>query len=175
VTPPVPCGRWHGPNRKNGAVRRGKTHRSESSRIDEGDDPEREPGGCSLGISKTMPAQCGSRRLRRCNPRPAGPAGQQKTRRGRSRAGCDQWRDVSAMATAAAPITVPASVGLRASRSKARSPGWDGLLRSSLAFGAAVRLGLLPHTTSRRQHRASHDGPRCVQLPSAHGCYQLAP
>ena len=76
---------------------------------------------------------------------------------------------------AAAPITAPASVGFWASRSKARSPGWTGLPRSSLAFGAAVRLGLLPHTASRRQHRASHDGPCCVQLPPAHGCYQLAP
>jgi hypothetical protein len=82
---------------------------------------------------------------------------------------------LSGCSAAAAPITAPASVGLRASRSKARSPGRHGLSRSSLAFGAAVRLGLLPHTASRRQHRASRDGPCCVQLPPAHGCYQLAP
>ena len=71
---------------------------------------------------------------------------------------------------AAAPITAPASVGFWASRSKARSPGWDGLCRSSLAFGAAVRLGLLPHTASRRQHRASHDGHAacsCLRLTVA--------
>ena len=76
---------------------------------------------------------------------------------------------------APAPLTASASVGFWASRTEARSPGWDGLSRILLTFGAAVRLGLLPHTASRRQHRASHDGPCCVQLPPAHGCYQLAP
>jgi hypothetical protein len=43
-------------------------------------------------------------------------------------------------------------------------PVGPGLLRASLAFGAAARLRLPPHTAS--QH---------VQLPSACGCYQLAP
>src|SRR5580700_6622293 len=52
---------------------------------------------------------------------------------------------------AAAPLTTPTSVGFWASRSKTRSPGRPGLLRSSLSFGATVRLGLLPHTASRRQ------------------------
>ena len=50
-----------------------------------------------------------------------------------------------------APITATTSVGFWASRSKARSPGRNSLLRGSLSFGAAVRLGLLPHTTSRLQ------------------------
>ena len=52
---------------------------------------------------------------------------------------------------APAPITASASVGFWASRSKARSPGRNSLLRGSLSFGAAVRLGLLPHTASRLQ------------------------
>src|SRR5665647_1785297 len=52
---------------------------------------------------------------------------------------------------APAPITASASVGFWASRSKTRSPGRSGLLRSSLSFGATVCLGLLPHTASRRQ------------------------
>jgi len=47
------------------------------------------------------------------------------------------------------PTTLPASVGFWASRSKARSPGRPGLLRASLAFGAAARLRLPPHTASR--------------------------
>ena len=47
------------------------------------------------------------------------------------------------------PNTAPTSVGFWASRSKARSPGRPGLLRASLAFGAAARLRLLPHTASR--------------------------
>src|SRR5208282_2541631 len=52
---------------------------------------------------------------------------------------------------APAPITAPASVGFWASRLETRSPGRSGLHRGSLAFGAAVRLGLLLHTASRRQ------------------------
>jgi len=52
---------------------------------------------------------------------------------------------------APAPTTTPASVGFRASRFTARSPSRPRLLRGSLPFGAAVRLGLLPHTASRRQ------------------------
>src|SRR5450830_751502 len=55
---------------------------------------------------------------------------------------------------APAPITASASVGFWASRSKTRSPGRSGLLRSSLSFGATVCLGLLPHTASRRQQIA---------------------
>ena len=34
---------------------------------------------------------------------------------------------------------------------------------------------LLPHTASRRQAGLSRDAPTCVQLPSACGCFQLAP
>jgi NAD(P)-dependent dehydrogenase (short-subunit alcohol dehydrogenase family) len=49
------------------------------------------------------------------------------------------------------PVTAPALVGFSASRLQTRSPGWFGLYRGSLAFGAAVHLGLLPHTASRRQ------------------------
>jgi hypothetical protein len=56
---------------------------------------------------------------------------------------------------AAAPLTTPTSVGFWVSRSKTRSPGRPGLLRSSLSFGATVRLGLLPHTASRRQQMAA--------------------
>src|SRR5208282_6029011 len=52
---------------------------------------------------------------------------------------------------APAPITAPASVGFWASRLETRSPGRSGLHRGSLAFGAAVRLGLLLHPASRRQ------------------------
>jgi hypothetical protein len=62
------------------------------------------------------------------------------------------------------PNTAPISVGFWASRSFARSPDRPGLPRASLSFGAAARLRLPPHTSSRR-----------VQLPSACGCYQLAP
>jgi hypothetical protein len=47
------------------------------------------------------------------------------------------------------PNTAPTSVGFWASRSLARSPGRPGLLRASLAFGAAARLRLPPHMTSR--------------------------
>ena len=64
-----------------------------------------------------------------------------------------------------APLTAPASVGFWASRSQTRSPGRSGLLRGSLSFGATVRLELLPHTASRRQGLASHDGsPACSCL-----------
>jgi hypothetical protein len=73
------------------------------------------------------------------------------------------------------PTTAPTSVGFWASRSNARSPGRPGLLRASLSFGAAACLRLLPHTASRRQVGLSRDAPTCVQLPSACGCYQLAP
>ena len=60
----------------------------------------------------------------------------------------------SGFAAAPVPLTAPTSVGFWASRSKARSPGRPGLLRASLAFGAAARLRLLPHTASQRQdHR----------------------
>lgn len=76
---------------------------------------------------------------------------------------------------APAPITAPASVGLWASRSWTRSPDRFGLPRGSLSFGAAVRLGLLPHTASRRQGRRLTTAYPCVQLPLARGCYQLAP
>jgi len=69
---------------------------------------------------------------------------------------------------AAVPITVPTSVGHRASRSKARSPGRTGLLRALLAFGAAVRLGLLPHTASRPQEW------RLTTTRSACSCLRLA-
>jgi hypothetical protein len=47
------------------------------------------------------------------------------------------------------PNTAPTSVGFWASRSLARSPGRPGLLRASLAFGAAARLRLPPHMASR--------------------------
>src|SRR6516164_9405302 len=57
----------------------------------------------------------------------------------------------------------------------ARSPDRPGLHRASLTFGAAARLRLLPHTASRRQAGLSRDAPTCVQLPSACGCFQLAP
>src|SRR5271166_47792 len=73
--------------------------------------------------------------------------------------------------------TAPISVGFRALRSLARSPDRPGLSKASLAFGAAACLRLLPHTASRRQglgvsrRRSLH----CMQLPSARGCYQLAP
>src|SRR5208282_5252622 len=52
---------------------------------------------------------------------------------------------------APAPVTAPTSVGFWASRLETRSPGRSGLLRGSLASAAAVRLGLLLHTASRRQ------------------------
>ncbi len=32
-----------------------------------------------------------------------------------------------------------------------------------------------PHGLAASAPCASHDGRHCVQLPSAHGCYQLAP
>src|SRR6516164_5493459 len=57
----------------------------------------------------------------------------------------------------------------------ARSPDRPGLHRASLTFGAAARLRLLPHTASRRQAGLSRDAPTCVQLPSACGCFHLAP
>ena len=69
---------------------------------------------------------------------------------------------------ASVPITAPTSVGFWASRSLARSPGRTGLLRASLSFGAAVRLGLLPHTASRRQDR------RLTIALSACSCLRLA-
>ena len=69
---------------------------------------------------------------------------------------------------AAVPITAPTSVGFWASRLEARSPGRPGLLRASLAFGAAVRLGLLPHTASRRQDW------RLTTALSACSCLRLA-
>jgi hypothetical protein len=47
------------------------------------------------------------------------------------------------------PNTAPTSVGFWASRSLARSPSRPGLLRASLAFGAAARLRLPPHMASR--------------------------
>src|SRR5277367_2311070 len=66
---------------------------------------------------------------------------------------------------APAPITAPASSGFWASRSKTRWPGRPGLLRGSLTFGAAVRLGLLPHTASRRQRwRLTTAGTACSCL-----------
>jgi hypothetical protein len=74
-----------------------------------------------------------------------------------------QGKDTGCTA-APVPNTAPTSVGFWASRSLARSPDRPGLLRASLSFAAAARLGLPPHTAS--QH---------VQLPSACGCYQLAP
>ncbi len=74
-----------------------------------------------------------------------------------------QGKDTDCTA-APVPNTAPISVGFWASRSLARSPDRPGLPRASLAFGAAARLRLPPHTSSRR-----------VQLPSACGCYQLAP
>jgi hypothetical protein len=49
-----------------------------------------------------------------------------------------------------------------------RSPGRSGLHRGSLAFGAAVRLGLLLHTASRRQLR------RLTTAVTACSCLQLA-
>jgi len=76
---------------------------------------------------------------------------------------------------AAALITAPVSVGFWASRYEARSPDRIGLFKGLLAFGAAVRLRLLPHTTSRHQRIAVSRRERCVQLPSTYGCYQLAP
>jgi len=69
---------------------------------------------------------------------------------------------------AAVPTTDPTSVGFWASRSWARSPGRIRLLRASLAFGAAVRLGLLPHTASRRQ------AWRLTTASSACSCLRLA-
>ena len=71
---------------------------------------------------------------------------------------------------AAVPITAPTSVGFGASRLEARSPGRPGLLRASLAFGAAVRLGLLPHTASRRQDwrlTTALSACRCLRLAVA--------
>ena len=85
-----------------------------------------------------------------------------------------QGKDTGCTA-APGPNTAPISVGFWASRSLARSPDRPGLRRASLTFGAAARLRLLPHTTSRRQAGLSRDAPTCVQLPSACGCFQLAP
>ena len=85
-----------------------------------------------------------------------------------------QGKDTGCTA-APGPNTAPISVGFWASRSLARSPDRPGLHRASLAFGAAARLRLLPHTASRRQAGLSRDAPTCVQLPSACGCFQLAP
>ena len=84
------------------------------------------------------------------------------------------WVRCTECPAAAVPITAPTSVGFWASRSKARSPGRPGLLRASLSLGAAVRLGFLPHTASRRQ-KCRLSTQLCVQLPPARGCYQLAP
>jgi hypothetical protein len=69
---------------------------------------------------------------------------------------------------APAPITAPASVGFWALRLETRSPGRSGLHRGSLAFGAAVRLGLLLHTASRRQLW------RLTTAVTACSCLQLA-
>ena len=44
-------------------------------------------------------------------------------------------------------------------------------LRSVLQFAS----GFFPTRPRGARHRASHDGPCCMQLPPAHGCYQLAP
>src|SRR4029077_13240066 len=85
-----------------------------------------------------------------------------------------QGKDTGCTA-APGPNTAPISVGFWASRSLARSPDRPGLHRASLTFGAAARVRLLPHTASRRQAGLSRDAPSCVQLPSACGCFQLAP
>src|SRR5208282_4849988 len=69
---------------------------------------------------------------------------------------------------APAPITAPTSAGFWASRLETRSPGRSGLLKGSLAFGAAVRLGLLLHTASRRQ------AWRLPTAVTACSCLQLA-
>jgi hypothetical protein len=76
---------------------------------------------------------------------------------------------------AATPLTAPASVGFWPLRLETRSPGRSGLLRGSLTFGAAVCLGLLLHTASRRQGRRLTTASPCVQLPPARGCDQPAP
>src|SRR5271166_4516053 len=47
-------------------------------------------------------------------------------------------------------------------------PGRSGLHRDYLSFGAAVRLGLLPHTASRRQ------GRRLTTATTACSCLWLA-
>jgi hypothetical protein len=78
------------------------------------------------------------------------------------------WVRCTGCPAAAVPTTDPTSVGLWASRSWARSPGRTRLLRASLAFGAAVRLGLLPHTASRPQEW------RLTTASSACSCLRLA-
>ena len=80
-----------------------------------------------------------------------------------------QGKDTGCTA-APGPNTAPISVGFWASRSLARSPDRPGLRRASLTFGAAARLRLLPHTTSRRQAGLSRDAPpacSCLRLAVA--------